>query len=267
MKERSLVFFTLASQASAGMLIWLAFLSATGSRLLIEDWAVSGLVLAFSGSAMLVSLVHLGSPLKAWHAVRNLRSSWLSREILVASAFCLLAGVLFITDLLATPDPQAVSEFRTGLVWIAAILAAGLLLAESNVYCLRTAPGWGSRLLGIHFFLTGWLLGGAILTVATIISAVRLELTVVNPWFPLVPGMIAGLGLQTLMSLGSFFGQAQPPAASRSGPLISGLRAISLVGAIFALIFWQVGLAVGLILVEELLGRTVFYWNRSRVGV
>ena len=267
MKDKSLVFFTLSSQAAAGMMIWLAFLSVTGSRLLIDNRAVSGLVLALSGSGMLVSLVHLGSPLKAWHAVRNLRSSWLSREILVASAFCLLAGVLFITDLLSTPEPQVVTDFRAGLVWIAAILGAGLLAVETNVYRLRTAPGWGSRLLGADFFLTSWLLGGEILAVAAIISAARLELTVVNPWFPLVPGMLAGLGLQTLTSLGSFFGQAQPPAASRSGPLISGLRAISLVSAIFALVFWQIGLTAVLILLEELLGRAVFYNLRRRVGV
>ena len=111
MKDKSLVFFTLASQAAAGMMIWLAFLSVTGSRLLIDNRVVSGLVLALSGSAMLVSLIHLGSPLKAWHAVRNLLSSWLSREILVASAFCLLAGVLFITDLLSTHEPAGSYRF------------------------------------------------------------------------------------------------------------------------------------------------------------
>jgi Fe-S-cluster-containing dehydrogenase component len=51
-------------------------------------------VLAVGIGAMLVSTLHLGKPTRAWRAVLNFRTSWVSREVVFYSLF--LGGVLFI---------------------------------------------------------------------------------------------------------------------------------------------------------------------------
>jgi hypothetical protein len=51
---------------------------------------------AFLGAGALVlglSALHLGRPLRAWRALLNLRTSWLSRELLAVTAFLLLGGL------------------------------------------------------------------------------------------------------------------------------------------------------------------------------
>jgi len=55
-------------------------------------------LLVFAGLGALVmalSTMHLGKPLRAWRAILNVRSSWLSREILFTNLFLML-GVAFV---------------------------------------------------------------------------------------------------------------------------------------------------------------------------
>ncbi|MBI2214099.1 MAG: 4Fe-4S dicluster domain-containing protein [Acidobacteria bacterium] len=44
----------------------------------------------FGALAMALSTMHLGKPMRAWRAILNLKSSWLSREILFTNVFLLL---------------------------------------------------------------------------------------------------------------------------------------------------------------------------------
>ena len=78
----SVVFLTTASGAGYGMLVWLGVLNVFG--LLPQDrWfgVVATLIaLALSAAGLLASTFHLGHPERAWRAVSQWRSSWLSRE-------------------------------------------------------------------------------------------------------------------------------------------------------------------------------------------
>lgn len=51
--------------------------------------------LAAGGASMALSALHLGRPERAWRAMLNLRSSWLSREIALASLFLALCAATF----------------------------------------------------------------------------------------------------------------------------------------------------------------------------
>lgn len=78
----SVIFLTTASGAGYGMLAWLGVLNA--ARLLPDSpWfgiAATLLGLALSTAGLLASTLHLGHPERAWRAVSQWRSSWLSRE-------------------------------------------------------------------------------------------------------------------------------------------------------------------------------------------
>jgi DMSO reductase anchor subunit len=97
----SVIFFTTASGAGFGLLIWLGmmamadFLPSRGVALLMLGL---GAVLAAVG--LLSSLLHLGKPLRAWRAFSQWRSSWLSREgVFAVASFVpvLWLGWLFLT--------------------------------------------------------------------------------------------------------------------------------------------------------------------------
>lgn len=82
----SVIFFTTSSGAGYGMLFWLGVL-ASADALPAERWfapASLALSIIFITAGLLASTFHLGHPERAWRAVSQWRSSWLSREGLVA---------------------------------------------------------------------------------------------------------------------------------------------------------------------------------------
>ncbi len=82
----SIIFFTVASGAGYGLLA-LAIISAI-LGILPNDrafaFAVMGLGTGLIGAGLVSSLFHLGHPERAWRAISQWRSSWLSREGLAA---------------------------------------------------------------------------------------------------------------------------------------------------------------------------------------
>jgi anaerobic dimethyl sulfoxide reductase subunit C (anchor subunit) len=165
MKERSLVVFTLLAQAAVGALWTLGairYLTA-GLDTMPGFLAVAALMVL----AMAAALLHLGSPLLAWRALRNVRSSWLSREIwctvLFGAASTLYAGLLWF---------DRGSPLVRGLVWgAAALLGLMLLLSMSWAYRLRTVPAWNQWSTPVSFLVTALLLGGMTVSVLAEICA------------------------------------------------------------------------------------------------
>jgi DMSO reductase anchor subunit len=92
----SVIVFTTASGAGYGLLIWLA----AGLALGLLPWTPPlgivglGLALALITIGLLASMFHLGRPARAWRALSQWRSSWLSREGLIALATYLPAAAL-----------------------------------------------------------------------------------------------------------------------------------------------------------------------------
>ena len=78
----SIIFFTTASGLGYGLLAWTGLLAAAG--LLPPDRTFGATVLALGlalvTAGLLASLGHLGRPARAWRALSQWRTSWLSRE-------------------------------------------------------------------------------------------------------------------------------------------------------------------------------------------
>lgn len=175
----SVIFFTTLSGAGYGLLTWLgvslALLHLRGhgspelQRLHLAVLAV-GFVLSTIG--LLCSLGHLGQPQRAWRALSQWRTSWLSREgvaSLVTAAIALVLGVLLYRPFAPTSAPL--------LGALGIVLAASALLTvvcTAMIYAsLKPIPAWRHPLvvpvylvfalatgLALQFLLMTWIQHG-----------------------------------------------------------------------------------------------------------
>lgn len=147
-----LVFMLVLTQLCVGSFValWLLGLHGAGSNLKIA--AVASLVLA--GMSLCASTLHLGRPIHAWKALRGLRRSWLSREVLALSAFAGAAGIFAGILFFGLPG-----RFEAG----AATALAGLagVTCSARIYIVRARPAWFSGYTIAEFYSTALLLGPA----------------------------------------------------------------------------------------------------------
>jgi DMSO reductase anchor subunit len=159
--ERPLVAFTVLAPTAVGAFLTLGALDLWATELAGEAAAralTDGLLLAIGpvvGLALLASLLHLGTPRIAWRAAANLRTSWLSREILCALVFA-AAGAAFAVLRWTGTGPAAL---RSLLACAGAVSGIGLVYAMAGVYRIRTVPVWHTPLTTVSFFATALLLG------------------------------------------------------------------------------------------------------------
>ena len=103
--------------------------------------------------ALAASLLHLGRPASAFKALRNLRTSWLSREVALLSAF---SGVsLGYAAAWAWGDPGGAGRgVRLGLGLTAVIAGAAGIYASGRLYLVPARPVWNSTRTLVAFFAT-----------------------------------------------------------------------------------------------------------------
>src|SRR6476646_413011 len=89
----SIVFFTVASGAGLGLLALLALAALCPVPLLSPAALIRGLPLALLliAAGLASSVLHLAKPSNAWRAFARFRTSWLSREAIVAALLFPLA--------------------------------------------------------------------------------------------------------------------------------------------------------------------------------
>jgi DMSO reductase anchor subunit len=195
----SVIFFTTLSGAGYGLLIWLGL-----SSIVLYDlqgawpaWAgvqlaalALGLVLATVG--LLCSLGHLGKPGRAWRAFSQWRTSWLSREGVLASA-TFVPALAF--GAFAYWGGSAAARWLMPVAGaLLAICAAATVLCTAMIYAsLKPIPAWRHPLvvpvyllfalltgLALLFTLTYALLGrttpGLVLTALAIVAALVVAL-------------------------------------------------------------------------------------------
>lgn len=146
----SLVAMTVLTQLSVAGFAAAWLLSLFGGSEALE--AASLVTLGLGLASFVASPLHLGRPALALLAVRNLRSSWLSREVCGLTAFGLTASVYAALLLL-----EAGAAPLAG----AAATAVGLfsMYATSRIYLVPGRPAWNSPRTVADFFLTGTTLG------------------------------------------------------------------------------------------------------------
>jgi DMSO reductase anchor subunit len=162
----SVIVFTVASGAGYGMLALLGLVGAAHGQASSPAYGMTAMTLSLGLITMglLSSTFHLGHPERAWRALSQWRTSWLSREGVAALATyvpALLFGLCW-TGLLPAP------------AWIAPLGLAGALLALVTVFAtgkiyasLPTIQAWHQPLTVPVYVLFALASGGTWLAAVT----------------------------------------------------------------------------------------------------
>lgn len=157
----SLIAFTSLSGLGFGLMIFLGIHVPVKGPVATTAFAL--LALGLSSVGLLSSLLHLGHPERAWRALSQWRSSWLSREGVLS--VCALS-VFFVYMALIVFAGTHVAL----LGWLSSILATLTVLSTAMIYAqLRTVPRWHTPLTPVLFL--AWALAGGALIVGQMMLA------------------------------------------------------------------------------------------------
>jgi formate dehydrogenase iron-sulfur subunit len=145
-----LVVMTVLTQLSVGAFaaIWVLQLLSRSTGLGVA--ALTSLVV--SGLALSASTLHLGRPLYAYRALKMWRRSWLSREVLLFTAFSVVAFVYAVVLWMRWPFGPAIGAFTV-------LLGFAGVTASACIYCVPSRPAWNTPFTLVQFNLTALALG------------------------------------------------------------------------------------------------------------
>jgi DMSO reductase anchor subunit len=154
----SVILFTTAAGAGYGLLFWLGLLAPLGLLPLSAAFGLTtaGVALALFTIGLLSSTAHLGHPERAWRAITQWRTSWLSREGVVALA-TYVPAVLFPLLWLLQGKPGPVG-------YVAAAACALTVICTGMIYAsLKPIRQWHHPLVVPVYLLASAFTGGACL--------------------------------------------------------------------------------------------------------
>ncbi len=163
----SIIIFTVTSGLGFGLLAWLGLgqPAVTGAA---AFWYFA-LAFALAVGGLISSTFHLGNPQRAWRAFSQWRSSWLSREGVLAVATCLVMGVYALFAVFF-------GQTLTVLGIIGAVLALATVFATSMIYAqMKTVPRWNHWSTPALFMVLA-VGGGALLAGQVLVAVVMLAI-------------------------------------------------------------------------------------------
>ena len=278
-QEWPLMIFTVFGQCVVGGFIVLAFaLLRGGLTLEAQRRVIAGMLglWVLMGIGFIASVLHLGSPLRAFNSLNRVGASPLSNEIASGSLFFAFGGIGWLL--------AAMRKLAPGLrtLWLVVTMVLGVIFVWMMVCVynsIDTVPTWYSVWTPLSFFLTllmgGPLLGYLLLRIARIDGwAMRLlpAVSVVALIASAIVSVMQGAELATIHSA--------VQQASALVPDYGALMAWRTIVLTVALCCWIVPQVAGkipavpllsmafmLLLVGELIGRGVFYGLHMTVGM
>lgn len=273
--EWPLVIFTVFGQCAVGAILVMGFVLMRESegparerilRMMFFVWLVMG-------AGFIASVLHLGSPLRAFNSLNRIGASALSNEIASGSLFFAVGGLGWLLAMLKKlPD-----ALYTAWLVITQMLGIGFVWAMTRVYQIDTVPTWHNGYTTLGFFLTV-LLGGPILAALLLQAAkvkVHSQAAALSVLALLVAVAVVVLQSNMLATVHSSVQQA-----STLLPEYGSLQVWRIILLAAGLGCWLCpllrrqspktwGLAAGLVLVVvgELIGRGLFYGLHMTTGV
>ena len=274
--EWPLVLFTVLGQCVAGALIvsgygWLTTKDDAVKQRIVRSMFFLWLVM---GIAFLASVIHLGSPLRAFNSLNRIGASALSNEIASGSLFFAVGGLWWLVAFLGKMPATL------GKIWLLLSMLLGLVFvyAMTNVYQIDTVPTWYNGYTTLAFFMTMLLSGplfAALLLRAAGVSCSPARFAGISVLALLVTVAVVvlqGLSLCEIHSSVQNAGALVPDYAS-----LQVWRILLLVAGLGCWICPLVrrkepsvgGLALGLVsvLAGEIIGRGLFYGLHMTVGM
>jgi DMSO reductase anchor subunit len=159
----SVIFLTTLIGAGQGLFLALYVFEVYGALGFVDGnpeqmlWVGIELVVALMILGLLASFFHLGHPMRAWRAIYQWRTSWLSREVIVLPLFVIavLAWGISIDATDVSCRPAAIClDLAIGMV--AAMLALLLYVCTAMIYvAIKCIKEWHSPLTVINYLLLG----------------------------------------------------------------------------------------------------------------
>lgn len=192
---KSVILFTTSSGAGYGLIVIavLADLLGLMARAPLATAVTLGLALALIVLGLGASTFHLGHPERAWRALTQWRSSWLSREG-VAALWCFLPilgwGALRIQGAETGPG-----ELERGLAVLAGLSALVTLYCTGMIYAsLKAVPMWATRWTPASYLLLGPASGAVLFNAIAHALDFHQEMVGSIASFALLAGLMAKVG-------------------------------------------------------------------------
>lgn len=267
-EEWSLVLFTLLAQTSVGMVVASQFSPAVENKnaKTVLQWAIG-----IMAASLLVSLTHLGDPLGAYRALFNVGSSWLSREVFLASGYFGLSLLLYLSVAKG-------GKLHSPLALATSVCGVLTLICMSFVYAQTSILAWGTAYTHISFYGAAAALGSLAYGAVIIKAQPDSEGQVYSRIFSVaaIGGALQVLSLApylAALAAGSAAMQASAKLISQHGVLLVTSQALIIAGAIgFAFMAWKTYSTQGsrlagqwlysalvTVILGELAGRYLFY--------
>ena len=187
----SMILFTTLAGAAQGLMLALIVLDAALALGLLAPppgplFLVGTLiVLLLSGAGLVAATFHLGRPMRAWRAMSQWRTSWLSREVIVLPAF------MAVTFAWGLAQRAGLATLPLGV--LATLLALALFICTGMIYAAVTViREWASPLTPLNFATLGLASG---LTVST--ALVAFTAPALLPWMAAAAAAATGLAALT----------------------------------------------------------------------
>lgn len=165
-EEWPLMTFTVLSQLAIGAFVILWFIHEMSTK---SEWSIKPSVMKrgllavalVMGVSLIFSLFHLGTPTGAYRSIYNFTSSWLSREIIFAGGFFVLAVVDWYYY-------QKKQIFHRVLALLTSLIGLIAVYSMASLYSASVRPAWDNIYTYFTFFGTTLLMGimGAIFIVS-----------------------------------------------------------------------------------------------------
>ncbi|AST79869.1 TPA: dimethyl sulfoxide reductase anchor subunit family protein [Citrobacter farmeri] len=275
--EWPLVLFTVLGQCVVGALIvcgpgWFAMKDDAAARQrLVRSMFFLWLVM---GLGFLASIIHLGSPMRAFNSLNRIGASGLSNEIAAGSVFFAVGGLWWLVAVLGKMPPAL------GKLWLSVAMVLGIVFvwAMTRVYLIDTVPTWYTGYTTLAFFMTVLLSGP--LFAALLLRASRVtfngtlfaSISVLALLISVAVIVLQGMSLATIHSSVQQASALVPDYAS-----LQVWRVVLLAAGLGCWICPLVrrkephvaGLLLGLLLVlgGEIIGRGLFYGLHMTVGM
>ncbi len=166
--EWPLVFMTVLTQISVGAFVALflgQLLFSLGFNLPKPNAFMAFMALLPAAFGLPLSALHLGRPAKAMWAMRNYKTSWLSREAIALGAFASVAGLVWLLYLL---------DFNGFFKLLVEAIGVGLgvygIYAQSMIYRIKARPAWNRESTTKRFFGSGYV-GFLLISLALLASS------------------------------------------------------------------------------------------------
>jgi DMSO reductase anchor subunit len=157
----SVIFFTTASGAGYGLLALMGILNA-GGYLPVDKWfGLTGFIISLGliTLGLLSSTFHLGHPERAWRALSQWKTSWLSREGIIA-VLTYIPSILFAIGWVFF---QKTTDTYMVMGLISSIGAAITVYCTSMIYAsLKAIPAWTHNLVPPIYLVFSLATGGLI---------------------------------------------------------------------------------------------------------